>query len=76
MTNTALLKYFIEKNGLTQTKLADLLGIETATLNNKVLGKRDFTIIEISKIQSLLNLTLEEKEMIFFAEKSVENTTI
>lgn len=66
MTDTAKLKYFIEKNNLTQSKLAEMLGITMATMNNKVLGKREFSTEEIFKIQKILNLTLEEKEEIFF----------
>lgn len=76
MTNSALLKYFLEKNGLTQTKLAELLGVEFATINNKILGKREFTTGEIVKIQNILKLTLEEKEAIFFDCKGAENSTI
>lgn len=66
MTDTARLKYYIDKSGLTQSKLAEMLGITFATLNNKVLNKREFSTTEIAKIQEILNLSLEEKERIFF----------
>ena len=66
MTDSAKLKYYIERSGLTQSKLAKMLGITTATLNNKVLNKREFSVYEIAKIQEILNLSLKEKEVIFF----------
>ncbi len=76
MTDTAKLKYFIERSGLTQTKLAELLGITVPTLNNKVLNKREFSVNEIAKIQKILNISLEEKEAIFFTTVGVKNNTI
>lgn len=66
MTDSAKLKYFIEKRGLTQSKLAEMLDMNFVTLNNKVLNKREFSTIEIAKIQEILELSLEEKEEIFF----------
>lgn len=66
MTNTAKLKYYLEKNNLTQVKLAKMIGMSVPTLNNKLLNKREFSVSEIFKIQKILNLTLEEKESIFF----------
>ena len=75
MTDTAKLKYYIEKRGLTQSKLAKMLDMTFSSLNNKVLNKREFSTTEIAKIQKILNLSLEEKESIFFNEKSDEIIT-
>lgn len=66
MTDSALLKYFIEKRGYSQTEVAGLLGITAATFNNKVNNKREFTTTEMSELQELLNMSLKEKEDIFF----------
>lgn len=54
-------KYTIEK-------LADLLGINPATMHRKMNGESDFTRSEIQLIRSALALTNDETEAIFFAQ--------
>lgn len=46
--------------GLSQAKVADMLGIETCTYNAKELGKRSFNINEIVKILSILHCKFED----------------
>ena len=58
----------IEK-GLTMEQFAKLLGIDSATLYRKMSLKSDFTRNEMILIKENLELTLEEFNSIFFAEK-------
>mgnify|MGYP001668238166 CR=1 FL=1 len=68
MTNTALLKYYIDKKELTQTQIADMLNISFACFNNKVNNKRQFTTIEINKLCNILGLNLQQKDDVFFCD--------
>lgn len=69
MTNREKLKGKIVENGLTQEQLADMLGITIATFNYKVNNKSEFKASEIKKLASVLHLTDEEVNAIFFADK-------
>lgn len=53
--------------GITQQKMADLLGISKNNYNLKENGKLDFNLVEVKKILNILN---EPYEVIFF-EKDV-----
>ncbi len=66
MTDTALLKYYLERNKITQSELAKMLGITVQSLNTKINNKRAFSTDEIFRITKLLNISLEEREKIFF----------
>lgn len=66
MTDTALLKYYLERNKITQSELAKMLGITVQSLNTKINNKRAFSPDEIFRITKLLNISLEEREKIFF----------
>ena len=46
--------------GLSQAKVAEMLGIETCTYNAKELGKRSFNIKEIIKLLSILHCNFED----------------
>ena len=67
MTNTLELDYAIKRAGLDREKVAKILGIGITTLFNKLHNKVEFKASEIAKLKSLLNLTKEQREMIFFA---------
>lgn len=69
MTNTLKLKAAIVGSGLNQEQLADMLGITIATFNYKVNNKSEFKASEIKKLASVLHLTDEEVNAIFFADK-------
>lgn len=64
MTNTLEFKSLIVKNGLTQKKLAKMLGVSFATLNMKINNKREFKSKEISKLCQILNI--QNVNLIFF----------
>lgn len=49
--------------GITQQKMADLLGISKNNYNLKENGKLDFNLVEVKKILSILK---EPYEVIFF----------
>lgn len=53
---------------MTQSQIADMLDITFACFNLKVNNKRQFKTLEISKLSSILNLNLEEKDKIFFCD--------
>jgi len=67
MTNTLELDYAIKRAGLDREKVAKILGISITTLFNKLHNKVEFKASEITKLQSLLNLSKEQRDMIFFA---------
>ncbi len=67
MTNTLELDYAIKRAGLDREKVAKILGIGITTLFNKLHNKVEFKASEIAKLKSLLNLSKEQRDMIFFA---------
>lgn len=66
--NTALFKYCTTRAGFSLAKLADVLGINPATLYRKMTGESDFTRAEMTLIKECLDLTFEEVEKIFFTD--------
>jgi transcriptional regulator with XRE-family HTH domain len=69
MTNTLKLKAAIVGSGLNQEQVAENLEMTIATLNYKINNKSEFRASEIKKLSEVLNLTNEEVNAIFFAEK-------
>ena len=67
MTNIIALKEAIEKSGYRRTFIAKKAGLTFQGYLNKEEGKTEFRQSEIQAIAELLNLSLEEKERIFFA---------
>lgn len=65
MINTNKLKGLMAENNISQTKLANMMGISVQTLNAKLLEKREFTISEADKICNVLNIA--DVETYFFA---------
>ena len=57
--------------GITQEKMANLLGISKGNYNLKENGKLDFNLVEVKKILKILNETYEH---IFFDEHVTENS--
>ncbi len=57
----------IAENGLTIGKVADLLGVNEATLHRKINGQSDFTRSEIQMLRNILLLDTDTAESIFFA---------
>ena len=69
MTNSELLRDTIEKKGFKLSYIASLLEIVPLTLANKIDNVTEFKANEIYTISKLLDLSLKEREEIFFKEK-------
>jgi transcriptional regulator with XRE-family HTH domain len=63
----------IKECGLTQEKLAKIVGINKGTLNAKLKNKNSFTAAEMENIRSTLNISKDEIGDYFFAEKVQKN---
>lgn len=61
-----LLKSKRVSKGLLQKKTAEKLGLTEKTYNSKENGKIEFKTNEILKISSVLNLTMDDVNEIFF----------
>ena len=66
--NSNLLKATIIKNGDTQEKLADAMGLPTSALNMRINGKIEFRRNEIIYIKRRYSLSSDEVDSIFFTE--------
>ena len=66
--NSNLLKATIIKNGDTQEKLADAMGLPTSALNMMINGKIEFRRNEIIFIKRRYSLSSDEVDSIFFTE--------
>jgi transcriptional regulator with XRE-family HTH domain len=61
------LKYFMGKNGDTQSDLASVLGIAQSALSARMNGRTDFRKNEIDEIRKRYRLSAEDVQDIFFA---------
>lgn len=67
MTDTELLKEKISQSGLKIGYIAESTGISRASLWNKVNNLRAFTVPEMDKLCTVLNIkSLRERDAIFF----------
>ena len=66
--NSNLLKATIVKNGDTQEKLAEAMGLQTSGLNMRINGHVEFRRNEINFIKQRYGLTTDEIDAIFFTE--------
>lgn len=57
--------------GITQERMAELLGISKGNYNLKENGKLDFNLVEVKKILKILN---DNYYNIFFGESVTENS--
>lgn len=62
-----LLRAAIAAQGLTQAKLAKLMGINEQSLSRKMLGKRDFRLSEVLQICEILRI--DNPKEIFFTSR-------
>lgn len=69
MTNTDRLQRKIEKSGLKLSYIANQMGISRNGLYKKIRNQTPFDQYEIDSLCNILNISLEEKENIFFANK-------
>ncbi len=66
--NSNLLKSVIVRNGDTQEKLAEAMGLPTSALNMRINGRIEFRRNEINFIKQRYELSSEEIDNIFFTE--------
>jgi transcriptional regulator with XRE-family HTH domain len=66
--NSNLLKSVIAKNGDTQYRLAEAMGLQVSALSQRINGHVDFRRNEIRFIKNRYNLSSEEIDSIFFTE--------
>lgn len=69
MTDTVLLRDKIKESGYRLKFIAKKMGITYAGLLKKINNETEFKASEIQKISEMLDLSLYEKEKIFFAPK-------
>lgn len=65
-TNTNLLKGRIAEKGLTQSKVAESIGITYQSFSDKLNNKSHFKVSEIIKLCKVLDIS--DKDKYFFAE--------
>ena len=70
MPDLKLLELIISDSGMTMVSLAEKSGILKETLYNKMRGISEFKASEIAALTRVLKLTSEQRDAIFFAEKS------
>lgn len=75
MTNTSALRKCIKNRGMSITFVAEKSGILRETMYNR-LKTGDFKISEITALSSVLNLSRDERDDIFFATNSEFNSTL
>jgi hypothetical protein len=66
MTNRFLLEMYLKQAGFTQTEMAKAMGLTLNGFRKKLTNRTEFKQSEIAFISDHLNLTLEEREKIFF----------
>ena len=66
MTDGAQIEYYIWNRKLKMNHVAQVLGISTSTLKNKLTGKTDFKVSEADTLSSLLELTPPQRDLCFF----------
>lgn len=68
MTNINALKESIKESGIPMTVIARKSGMLRETLYNRLSGRGEFKASEIAALSSVLHLTKDERDDIFFAE--------
>lgn len=67
MVNKNYLKAAMIRKGLTQADVAKQMGLSTQTYNRMVNGRSQFTVGDVRKLISILDLTSNDVKSIFFA---------
>ena len=66
MTDTLYLKSMLVRRGVTLEDVSEQIGLSKTSLSYKINNKRQFTATEIAKLSSILQLTQEQRDKIFF----------
>jgi hypothetical protein len=70
------LKVKLFTKNLTYEDVSRVLKISVPTFSNKINGKNEFTLSEVTKLSIYLNLSKEEKEEIFFNQQLEFNSCL
>ena len=76
MTDTKALRDRILLSGLKYKAIAEQIGITPYTLQLKIENDTEFKVSEVDKLSSLLDLSLQEKDQIFFCKIVELNSTL
>ena len=68
MTDTALLKRYIEQSGLTLVWIANEMGLTRECLYHKLRGESEFKASEIVKLSTILHLDRKTRGQIFLQD--------
>ncbi len=68
MTDTRELRKRIEESGLKYKYIAQQIGISSYALQMKIDNDSEFRVSEVDALSTILNLSLMEKDAIFFAK--------
>lgn len=68
MPNLDLLKDVIRDSGMTMVAISEKSGIVRETLYNRLNGKGDFTVSEVTGLCYALSISKPDRERIFFAK--------
>lgn len=69
MTNRKLLNDRIKSAGFKKGHIAEVLGKSSNTLSRKLAGTQDFTESEMRTLSRILQLSVEDRMAIFFADE-------
>lgn len=69
MVDLELLKQVIARKGIKYYVIAKELGISRHAFYTRMIGKTEFLASEIVKLTEILQLTREERDLIFFTKK-------
>lgn len=67
MTDKELLIEHIKLKGLSRTQFAAAMGFSMPTFYSRVNGRSNFSTAEIKKAEKILDLTVTQRNAIFFA---------
>jgi len=68
MTNYAKLRGMMVERGMEVSRLASILGISRQAMSDKINGRSKISLLDAQKISEALNMTKDERDIIFFSE--------
>jgi transcriptional regulator with XRE-family HTH domain len=68
MTNYAKLRGLMAERGMEVSRLASILGISRQAMSDKINGRSKISLLDAQKISAALNMTKDERDVIFFSE--------
>ena len=71
MPNLEKLNKAIDDKGVKRRFIAGKMGINEATLSKKLSGKNEFTVSEADALSSIIQLSVKERNEIFFERKVI-----